>query len=493
MTELRQYADKNSDAPQTWPELPDAAAPLPDFPVDALPDQAAEYVVKLSASLQVDPAMTVCFMLGTASAAIVGRITAKPKRGEAYSEAVQLFMLCQGEPGERKSAVLNAIVKPLYAWLDRQRKNIQERNEDTERALKVCQRGMQRAQGDKLDGLLRQEKELQKKLIPEPLYLLSDATLEALAQHMAEHDGKAVVLSDEANLLNVLCGRSYSRDGAVGNLDAVLNAYNNGSVHGQRIGREAWHIERASLAMCLGVQPSLLETFAKDKQGNGRGLQGRFLFFLPTSMYGKLQASAPRMPESCSKWWAATVNRLAGMPEKVMDFDLYAEAAYLEWWNAIEARKLRDLDGDMRSWTGKLCGNAVRLAALFALLDGADTVMRKHWNAAAHIADSYLIPCAKRVFCGIDAELSADARLVLSKITGKFLTSKLWNDRARFALNKDHERFDAAIAELQQRGYIRASASQPAYSGSGRRPSVIYDVNPALLAQKDQETEVLRL
>ena len=153
MTDLRLYAEKNGDVPQTWPELPDAAAPLPDFPVDALPDQAAEYVVKLSASLQVDPAMAACFMLGTASAAIVGTITAKPKRAEDYVESVQLFLLCQGEPGERKSAVLSAVSKPLYAWLDKQRKDIQTRNEDAERALKVCQRGIQRAQGDKLEGL----------------------------------------------------------------------------------------------------------------------------------------------------------------------------------------------------------------------------------------------------------------------------------------------------------------------------------------------------
>lgn len=503
MTVLSQLAEAGglgANDNREWVELPDGARALPNFPTDALPDDLAQLVHSIAGAYQAPEGLAAAFALGVAGSAIVGRVEIQPKEREPfYTEAGQLYVLCQGASGERKTPVLNALKAPLERWLDERREAIRTENADHMRRIKALEKeAAHKADADRIVSLDREADALRQTLKPEPEYLLADLTMEAVSQAMEDHQGRAAVVFDEADFLAVLSGKQYQRFGACVNLLPALSGYTNSPLHGKRVGRGEWHISRASLAICLGVQPRILRDFMEDAGGIDRGLHARFLYFLPESKIGTRSSSGGSLPSSIMAWWTCTINRLAGIARDsdpmLLQFDSYAESAYRAFFDRIEARLVGDMGGAMQSWGSKLAGNTVRLAGILALLDGQDTVGRKHWDGAETIADEYLIPCAVGLFLGADPYLSEDARKLLEKIRGLkgFKASELYRDKARhIPLTTDG--FMNSLDNLEQQGYIRKAARQEAYCGRGAKPSPIYEVHPALYKQTGKSRKEVEL
>ena len=470
-----------------WGEISERSKALPAFPVDALPDKAAAFCAAVAEAYQVPASMVVCFLLGVASAAVVGRVSVQPKRKEpAYIEPAQLYLLCQGASGERKTPVLNVLKAPLEELLDKRRRAIQQENRAIEREIAAYNKDIARTRNHaEMVALQEKRDRLEEGKRPEPEYIQADVTTESIVLSMDEHEGRAIVLHDEADFLNVLTGKSYSKEGQAVNLSAILNGYNNSSVHGKRINRGEWHIKRASLAICLGVQPGLLRSFMANSSGQDRGLHGRFLYFLPKSRIGTRKSEATPVPSALSEWWAGAVDRLAVLNIDALPFDAYAEEAYRSWYDSIEPRLDGDLGGPLQAWAGKLCGNMVRLAGILALLDGQETVLRRHWDAAQAIAEGYFIPHARAAFGGEDYMLTDDARALLPKLRKQpsFKQSEFWQKQGRYILgNECKEAYEAALGVLCQRGYIRLAVQQTeGCAAGGRKPSPVWEVNPALL------------
>lgn len=484
---LSQLATNGGQQTDEWVELPDGARALPDFPTDALPDDLALLVRSMARSIQAPEGLVAASAIGVASAAIVGRVEVQPKQREPfYREPGQLFVLFQGASGERKTPVLNALKAPLETWLDERREEVRTANCGTLRKITVLERAINKERDpDNAAKLDADMAELRKTLLPEPEYLQSDLTAEAVAQSMEDHEGRAAVVFDEAEFLSVLSGRSYQRNGAAVNLQPVLCGYVNSALHGKRVGRGEWHIPRASLAVCLGAQPKLLADFMADAGGVDRGLHARFLYFLPESRIGLRSSNGLALPSAVMAWWTNTIRRMAALGRDgeplCMAFDPYAEAAYLSFWERTEHRLLGDLGGAMQSWGSKLAGNTVRLAAILALLSGKDTVDRQSWDGAEQIADDYLIPCAMGLFLGADPYLSADAQKLLEKVRSldSFRSADLYREKARH-IPMTRDSYMNALDNLAEQGYIRKSATQSAWCGRGAKPSPVYDVNPAL-------------
>ncbi len=486
-----------ASAPAAWPSLPGTSRALPAFPVDALPDRFGAFCRAVAECWQVPPDLAVCFALGVASAAVVGRVTVRPKHRETdYTEPAQLFLLCRAASGERKTPCLRYQSRPLEELLEERRRAVREENAAIDRELSALGREMSRAKGRTESLALEEEKaELMARRRPEPESLQSDVTPESLVQGMAEHEGRGALLSDEADSLNVMTGRSYGRDGGAVNLGPILSGYNNAPFHGRRVNRGEWHIRRACLSVCLGCQPRLLEDFMADGTGADRGLHARFLYFLPRSMIGRRKAEGDPVPEELAAWWSGVVRRLAGAEDLVIPFDPMAEDAYRAFFDEVEARLPEDLGGVLQAWAGKLCGNTVRLAGLLSLLAGEDSVSRASWDAAAWIAREYLIPHARAAFGGHDARLTDHARMLLPKLRDRerFRQSDFWRDAGRYVLGEEAlEAYKTALELLARVGYIRLAADQPAPSG-GRTPSPVWEVHPGLLARGGAEVEEVTL
>lgn len=479
--------DASGEDALAWGEISERAKSLPAFPVDALPDNAAAFCTAIAEAYQAPIDMVVCFMLGVASAAMVGRVSVQPKRREpGYTEPIQLYLLCEGASGERKTPVLNVMKAPHEEVLDRWRRAIRQENKAIDREIAAFNKDISRTRNHaEMVALQEKRDKLEEGKKPEPEYIQSDVTTESIVLSMDEHEGRAIVLHDEADFLNVLTGKSYTKEGQAVNLSAILNGYNNSSVHGKRINRGEWHIKRASLSICLGVQPGLLRSFMANASGQDRGLHGRFLYFLPKSRIGTRKSEAMPVPAELGEWWKNTIERLSRLNIDALPFDAYAELAYHAWYDSIEPRLDADLGGALQAWAGKLCGNMVRLAGVLALLDGQEAVLRRHWDAAQAMAENYFIPHARAAFGGDDYMLTDDARALLPKIRKMtdFKQSEFWQKYGRYILGSEcKEAYEAALGVLCQRGYIRMAAqSAEGSTGGGRKPSPVWEVNPALL------------
>lgn len=188
-----------------------------------------------------------CAILGSASAALVGRVAVQiaPK----WHEFCQLYLGMVGKSGTKKSPVMNTICGPLADWFDK--------NGISSKELP--------------DGMGKPIEEI-----------TTDATTEALSLDMYEHGGRGIVLSDEGAILSIMAGMTYGKAGSAPNIDVPLQAFNGGKVRCRRKGDNAdIRIDHAHLSILVGLQPNMLENFARNPYLVERGLPQRFLFFIP--------------------------------------------------------------------------------------------------------------------------------------------------------------------------------------------------------------------
>lgn len=222
-------------------------------------------------------------------------------------------------------------------------------------------------------------------------------------------------------------------------------------------------------------------------------MHARMLYFCPKSLVGHRSVVMKNVPSKLKNVWEKTIYSLAGRARdqrETLQFDTEAENAYIAYCEAIEKRLRGDLDGWIGRWAKKLCGNAVRLAGLMALMEEEDYVQLEHWQAAEKMMEEYFIPHARYVFGGEDSLLSDNARLLWRKLDeDAFKESEFWARRGRYIFKK-HDEYLEALTELQVRGYIHPSEEQDVYYGSGRRPSIKWELNPEYTNNKKAMVEV---
>lgn len=159
-------------------------------------------------------------MLGTASAALVGRAFVQIQPG--YTQPVQLWCAMTGDSGAKKTPTLNKFLDPLRKWLMEERA--------------------------KADPYFDKPSAMET--------ITTNATPEALAAHMARHNGRAIIFTDEGSAMNVLTGMTYRKPGSEANIDALLQSYDGGLVSvARKLADSSFDIPEAHLALTVGMQP----------------------------------------------------------------------------------------------------------------------------------------------------------------------------------------------------------------------------------------------
>lgn len=190
-----------------------------------------------------------CAMLGTASAALVGRAFVQIHPG--YTQPVQIWCAMTGDSGAKKTPTLNKFLDPLRKWLMEERA--------------------------KADPYFDKPSALET--------ITTDATPEALAAHMARHNGRAIIFTDEGSAMNVLTGMTYRKPGSEANIDALLQSYDGGLVSvARKLADSSFDIPEAHLALTVGMQPSVMEKLSTNEELASRGFPQRLLYFLSEPM-----------------------------------------------------------------------------------------------------------------------------------------------------------------------------------------------------------------
>lgn len=460
----------------------------PPFPVEALPSPLWAFVEHLAESTQTPVEMAGLLSLGVLSTAFQSRYTVAVN--DDWAEPLCLYCAAVAAPGERKSAVLSALTRPIYEYEAerRDREQVEVAQSQTERAL--LEKALTAVQNQAASGKGDYEAKRQEALalsaqlaeteerVPYRL-LVDDTTPEKLVDIMEAQGGSITVVSAEGGVFDSIAGR-YDR---AANFDVYLKGHAGDPISVDRIGRKANYIRTPRLSMILTVQPSVLGGLMDNATLRGRGLCGRFLYAVCSSKVGHREVTPPTIPETVKEGYRQFVRRiLAGEGGGVIHLSPEADYVRKEYQGYIE-KKLGDEWEHMRDWGGKVTGAMLRIAALFhaatVLGDPTAIPISPETVAGAINVAEFLGKHAEGAYQSMGSnEAMADAKYLWRKIEGTGMAEI--SKRGLFQLCKGKfrimEAMEPPLHTLVNMGYVHIEAVDR--DGPGRKSSPKVMVNP---------------
>ena len=488
------HTEKQAESAWEKP-IPFDECSLPEFPVDALPKVIADYVVALAESTQTPVDMAASSALPVISVCIQGKYKVRAKAD--WYEPVNTFVLNIMEPSERKSAVENAMVRPINKF----ESEINTQNAAEIESSKMRGRIMERRQKAledqaakckdvkaELDSIV-QEITAHREKKPLRLYV-DDVTTEKLTQVLSDNDGRAAILSTEGGIFDTLAG-IYTRNV---NIDVILKGYSGDCIKVDRIGRCSESVMDPALTILLMAQPSVLSGLMKNDTFRGRGLTARFLYCIPASYVGSRKYRSAPVPDEVSRAYEIQIRNMledeySNEPE-IITLSPESDRMIETFAGELEP-KLKEEYSDISDWAGKLIGNTHRIAGLLCRA----SVFRSHDFLdvpeplvidAATMANAiriarYFISHAKAAFSLMGADNTIkQSKYVLNAIKNSGLAE--FNKRDIMRLCRSFKKADdlqPVLDHLVDYGYIAIKESG-IYSGKGRPPAQSYIVNPCI-------------
>lgn len=448
---------------------------IPDFPVDALPAWAADYVLALAEATQTDPAMPATSALTALAACVGGRVEIEPRPG--WQEPLNLYTATVAGPGERKSAVQQAITRPLF---DVEKKLVEQVGAIRLEALTRKEIAEETARRDRAEAAkvkTNKDKALADAIgsaaaadqieVPElPRLIADDATPEAIGSLLAEQHGRLAVISAEGGVFDIMAGR-YSN---MPNLDIWLKGHAGDQLRIDRKGRPPELIPRPALTLGLMIQREVLTSIAGRNQFRGRGLLARFLYSFPKSYVGNRNFASTPVSEATQGAYRERLGELAERFYRLGGADVPAVLSMtpsgqraIELQGAAVERMLA-ADGELgllTDWGAKYVGAVARIAGVVHLAnhgpEGVGLPVDATTVLAATRIGNYYKASAIRAFgteMGMD-QVTADAVYLLGRIKdlGKevFTGRDLIRKARRFKTVAD---MTPAVERLIDHGYL---------------------------------------
>ena len=507
----------------SWPEplpLVDSAPAV--LPVEVLPEVMRKQVRSVAEATQTPSDMAVVLALAAVSLTVQGKAVVRVRSG--WREPLNIYVTAVLPPAGRKSVVFREIFAPLQEAEIRMTAEVMPKRAQAEVNRAVAERQMKemtkRAVLNPSDKNYAPPEALEAaniallaaKIPPLPRLNASDATPEALIKIMAEQGGRLAVWSPEGDPLSLFGGR-YS-EGEV-RAEVLKKAWTGDEpIRVDRIGRPGEFIRKPALTLALTLQPAFLVVLRAKEAFIGVGVFGRILWVYPDSGIGhrRTGSDVPELDDHAAVEWRNLLNRLlASMPEDVDDDDGAYEPHMLDLdlparriLHAFEAEMEHELGASGRyagieHWAGKLCGNAIRLAALLHLVRVGEDITADLWKSqidkqamesAVHLTRA-LARHALRIF----ATLGQDRRVTLAQYVlerARGIPAKKCTISAIHQQVKDHQglgtvdEVTAALRLLRSHNLVRWRRSEA--SGRGGRPkSPAVELHPHVLNASDEK------
>lgn len=475
-------------------------ATLPEFPLQALPAWCAAYAAALADATQTPADLAGMIVLAALATCAGGRVRVEVRPG--WSEPLNLYVLVALPPGERKSAVFEAVTAPLSAFGEERAVALAPviteaaiRRRALERAADTAQKEAARARTEsareaailRATGLATEAEAVK---VPASFRLLADdATPEALASLLAEQGGRMAVLSPEGGVFSQMAGRYSMGRATSANLEVYLKGHAGDRLRVDRKGRPPEYVRQPALTIGVAIQPGVLRAMAEIPELRELGVLARFLYALPLSRMGSRAADPDPVPASLAHEYASKLCVLARSLDAASPRLIRFSAAgqhQLNDYAAILEPRLGE-QGDLRpmaDWAGKLSGAIARVAGLVHLAGRAQSawvekVELDTVDAAISVGD-YAIAHAQAAFALMGADPVVElARRVLAWIADRGLTEFSRRDafyHLRCASLPKVTDLDPALTLLVDHEYL---APVPIVRSSvGGRPSQRFRVNP---------------
>jgi hypothetical protein len=494
---------RRNDAPWSspdWSLASDDPLPPPALPLDVFPGAWGGWMLA-AAERAGAPVDYVAVSALTAIGAAIGNRRWGQVR-EEWEHPPVLFSALVGDPSSGKSPAMRAVTTPIGELEETLNEDWRERQRD--HAARVKEAKAQRAAWEKeAEAAVKKSyappRMPEAALDPDPLdrrrLIVDSVTTERLAAMVKANPAGLLLASDE--LARWLAGMDrYSKGSGGADRAFWLEAHGGGRYTVDRVGKDevvAVVVRNLTVGVLGGIQPDRLA--AALLSGDDDGLAARFLFTWPARV-------PPRPPEGVSQraFIAAALDRLVSLPwdsnrPVLLSFHARAEARM----DALRAEVFEmeaDAAGIMRSWLGKLPGQAVRLAVIFAHMrwtaapehtPSPTFISAEDVEAAIALLTTYFLPMARRVF-GSSAlpEDERDARTLARWLLRQRAIPATVNARDLRHMTggpslPDASRMRAALDVLAECGWVRPAADRE--PGQPGRPRADYAVNPALRAR----------
>lgn len=472
--------------------LRDNKSTLPCFPVNCLPIIPKAMAIGISQSTSTDISMSVTALLAALSHCFSGvyRMEGKPD----HSEPITLYSLILAEPAERKSPIMRFVKAPFISFA-------KEYNDSHKAQVYASQEEkiILQAEIEKLQkiGEASPEEIAQKRSDLDEIQSVNflrvcvdDVTPEALVKLLSENE-TLLMLSDEAGVFKNFGGRYSS---GVPNLDLMLKCWGGESFQKDRCGSEPVFLPRPYLSVCLCGQPYILEDMMENRAFLSSGMIARFLYCFPKSFVGKRKyETAPldnRVIESYKNLVFSALDfkySRKNQPEIYLHFTLDARKAFADYYDTtIEPVLLTDF-AECPDWGGKYHGLILRLCGLLHCIKCLSENVQPETKEVdimtlgqtIDIADFYKSQARYAYgIIGIDT-VTADAEYILKKLRANNILEISCRDLQRLCRKfKGVNEMELSLDLLKENGFIREKEQD--YSGSGRKPSTVYEVNPML-------------
>lgn len=460
---------------EEWPPLDRVTyAPLPCFPLEALPSPLREQVEQIAAVYQVPIEVPALGSLVVAGLACGPRHEVEVKMG--LKSRANLYVIGFLPSGLRKSSIFPSLTQPLREFAD-------ERSAEWEvkcrqiRLWQACMASRERALatvGLTAEGAacILAEIEVLKTKKPtgfSPLLVLSNATEQYVQVRLMKTDERAAVLSaDSKDELDLIRGSSRAKGG-----DSIfLNAYTGEPVDLGRISRAEVALQHPALSLFLLTQDHQLQMLAAAPHLHQSGFLPRCIKLVPDDNVGERWFNASELDPQITRNYCVAIRRVLertfGDQERVVyRLTPAAEDLWVDFYNLMEARmgnELRQQRAEAIRWADL----PLRFALSMAMLRGAAQVNEEDMGAGIKL-QQYLEHHAARAHQTMRTGLSAEGARIVQYVSEHNLHEFTLPALRRALGNVLAKTLATQLLALTEAGYLRPM-------GAGKHG--VYLVNP---------------
>ena len=483
----------------------DSLIPLDDrklapFPIEVLPDAIKNYCLEVSEATQtpIDMAGVVALAILALSMQRKYKIEGKPD----WLEQLNLYFCVVAPPSERKSAVINHLIKVIHIFemnyneahaleLEKSELEYQALITKKNKLAKDVEKG--KAQPSELDEVITKLNGFNR--LHKLILAVDDVTPEVLANKLKEQDESLAIISSEGGIFDIISG-AYSK---IVNIDILLKAYSGDFVRVDRIGRESISLKKPKLTILLMVQPKVLETIMNNSIFAGRGLNARFLYSIPNSKVGTRKLTTKPIDENTKEAFYKLINSILNENPNAKEIITLTDGAYKElekYHDSLEIRLDSDLK-DIGAWAGKLVGNILRISGALCRAhetkyDGYFSDGAKEDENGSYIVQEDVMKDAIKVgnyfldhalysfeMLGDDSKKKNGKKIIDTLVKQEpHLTEVSARDILRLCRKFDKETLEPILNLLCDYGYLKEKDN--VQTGVGRPKSQVYLINPAI-------------
>lgn len=382
-------------------DLEDTAEENAVFPQNVFDSTIERYISSVSDTIQVPRAAAASALLATVALSVQGKFEVSYIDDTGHSEPLCLYVAVTQHPGERKTAVLSEITRPVNQWIAETSPDYNKECAKVKanmKALSAREQGLEKSikqtasksaddadkTKERLEQLRKDLEEVAKekatiKQPPSPHKMLDDVTPEAICHTMETTDETAGIFTAEADFLRIL-GGLYSKGNAPANLSLALKAYDRERYrHTRSSGNLDITLYRPLLTMCVFIQPELSKEFFGNAQLQGRGLPARFVSCSLPRNAGNLRAdnSGHKIDRSAYNEYMTTVKYFLDIPRPsradptpVLEWEDEAKATIIPYLQHIQdmMKEGGELYGGLEDYGSKAAAHCIRIAGLLHLM-----------------------------------------------------------------------------------------------------------------------------